>query len=176
MERGKQELQTLLIFSIMVAGKTAKVIEKQCYDFFVQFRVHPFETIQNIIENNVLDSELRKARTGQYAKFGQYAKLFNAFHEVVKLDVNNITLEELENIKGVGKKTSRYFLMYAFDRKDIAAIDTHIEKWLREQEYQSSSKKEEYEFFERAFLEEAYKRNMEPKDLDKDIWLSRARK
>ena len=42
-------------------------------------------------------------------------------------------MSDLETIKGIGPKTSRFFLMSSRQGVEYAALDTHILRWMRDQ-------------------------------------------
>lgn len=54
-----------------------------------------------------------------------------------KLNLWNCSLDQLEDIKGIGPKTARYFLLYTRPELDgqIAVIDTHVLKYLQYKGY-----------------------------------------
>jgi len=50
----------------------------------------------------------------------------------VDLDLATCTLEELMSVHGVGQKTARFFLLHTRPDCQCAVLDTHILKWLRD--------------------------------------------
>jgi len=50
----------------------------------------------------------------------------------VDLDLATCSLEDLMNVHGVGQKTARFFLLHTRPNCQCAVLDTHILKWLRE--------------------------------------------
>lgn len=51
------------------------------------------------------------------------------------LDLQTCTVDDLEKISGIGPKTSRFFLLHTRENVQVAVIDTHILKFLRERNY-----------------------------------------
>jgi thermostable 8-oxoguanine DNA glycosylase len=183
--RTEAELEEFLMFAILVAGKTAKTQAKKLDSFLQQQQFAnaeaqkqgrswtPFDELELQIKNNYLTTNMMEH------KLGQYKRLLIAFLGILRFKGNlkNVSVEELESIKGIGSKTARFFLLHS--RKDVqfAVLDTHILKWLREQGYdapKATPTKKKYAVLEKIFLTEAWKREMLPADLDLLIWKSYA--
>lgn len=119
--------QYFLIFSIMVAGKNAKATSRKTWDLLQwSWGQTPFEYLESLIKKGKLESRLREIKTGMYDK------LLKAIPQATKLHVETCSTEDLENIHGVGPKTSRFFLMHTRKGFQGAVLDTHILKWLKE--------------------------------------------
>jgi thermostable 8-oxoguanine DNA glycosylase len=112
---------------------------------------------------------------------GQYESLTRAIHEThertVAVGPDFLRLSQphdLESIAGVGPKTARYFIMYSRPNAQVAALDTHILRWLQMQGYDAPkatpSSPETYRRLEKAFLLECERRGRAPNDLDLEIW------
>ncbi len=177
-ERTESELQEFLLFTIIVAGKTALIQAVKLDQFLQPARIMgltPFEYIKFLDENNHLRIMLCDA------KIGQYSRVTQAFREVAKLDLNTVQVKDLEQIPGIGPKTARFFILHSRPNQRIAVLDTHVLSWLEEQTTdilipnstpQSPSR---YRTLENLFLEHADKLNMTPEELDLTIWRERAR-
>ena len=110
-------------------------------------------------------------------KVGKYSVLEKLFIELKerKTDLNNITIDELESLSGIGKKTSRYFMLYTFkDAGDIAILDRHVLTFLKQKGYEvpdNTPSGKQYDNIEKIFLKEfeesGYKSLTE---FDLDIW------
>lgn len=188
------ELEEFLLFAISVAGKTAKQIaialekfltDKSFYEItrdvyfgfgdvgqeteYADMSMSPFEKIRWLINKEQLKYAIINS------KLGQHSKLDHAFREVVNknLDLRTVTTEELEKIKGIGPKTSRFFILHSQKNSQIACLDTHILHWLKERGYKipanpPSGKK--YLEIEKIFLSIAKKMKKDPATLDLEIW------
>jgi thermostable 8-oxoguanine DNA glycosylase len=175
--RTEEELEEFLMFAILVAGKTAKT-QAEKLNKFLERSMHensgkPFQHIQHLLGWGWLDLRMREFKLGQYKRIG------HAFTEILKFKgrLKSVTLEELESIKGIGSKTARFFLLHSRKDAKYAVLDTHILKWLREQGYdapKATPTKKKYAVLEKIFLTEAWKREMNPADLDLEIWKSYA--
>ena len=173
--KNKHELQYKLLYSIVVAGKSAK-FAKNALGRFLQDNCYsdnspkelPFDYIKQMIADDELLGYL------EYARTGNYTKLDKAFREVIKLNPETCTVEDLEAIHGIGYKTSRFFMLWTREGCRYAALDTHILKYLRSLGYDApkstptSSKK--YIELENIFLKICDEKKMEPRDLDYEIW------
>jgi thermostable 8-oxoguanine DNA glycosylase len=168
--RTDAQLEEFLLFSIAVAGKTAIIVSRQLQSFLDAAEgSSPFNKVSRLIKNGQLGWALRRA------KLGKYGILREAFREVLDLDLRECTVEDLEKVHGIGPKTARFFLLHS--RKDIrvAALDTHILKWLRNKGYKTPKGPptgKRYYILEKVFLEEADKLSKKPAVLDLEIWNS----
>lgn len=181
--RNISELQELLLFCIVVAGKTAHIQAKKLEEFLSESKltvnifdnITPFDLLAKLHERNELMEKIKKA------KLGQYNKIYNAFVYLIqnKIDLNNCTTEELEKIPGVGLKTSRFFILHSRKVNNIAVLDVHILKFLGTLGFnvpKSTPNKKNYYFLEQKFLEYCQLHNLQPAEADLEIWKSYARK
>ena len=126
-DASRQQKEEFLIFSIMVAGKGAdrtwKVVKKFLALYNPEF---PFRSVQNMIDDGRLRECLEEARTGQYNR------LCKALPELIQIDPEECTLEDLEKIHGIGKKTSRFYKLYTDPEFEGIPLDTHLLKFLND--------------------------------------------
>jgi thermostable 8-oxoguanine DNA glycosylase len=167
-DRTDGELQLFFLFCQTVAGKTAKV-QARFLDAFLRKGngSTPFEIIQDMVDRGVLLEELKTS------SLGQFNRLAAGFEQCLKLNLRDATLEQLMEVKGVGNKTARFFLLHSRHNQSIAVLDVHILKYLRSQGIDApkqtpSGKK--YLELEKNFLELAKKNNMTPADFDLMLW------
>lgn len=176
--RTETELEEFLMFAILVAGKTASQQSKKL-DQFLRHTMYeyigmPFDHVAFLNHWGWLEIQMKRFKLGQYKRIG------HAFKEILKFKgrLSTITIEELESVKGIGSKTARFFVLHSRSDQNIAVLDTHILKWLREQGYNAPKatppNKKKYAELEKIFLTEAWKREMLPADLDLMIWKSYA--
>jgi thermostable 8-oxoguanine DNA glycosylase len=177
-DRGRRDMEVWLLFCIAVAGKNSKNTTKALGRFTAYTEIwseYPLYAIKEMLErmgDEVLDRYLRAAR------FGQYTKLHRAFSETARefwcRDLRTLTIEELESIHGIGPKTSRYFKLTTDREARVAALDTHILKWLKKLGYpdipKSTPSGRNYARIEQYFLQEVDKRGMTINDLDIAVW------
>lgn len=180
--RTEVELEEFLMFAILVAGKTAKTQAQKLEEFLSDKKAFglpsdttPFQYLEYLLRFTMLSNTMMKHR------LGQYKRLTFAFIGILKFKGNlkNVSVEDLESVKGIGSKTARFFLLHSRKDAQYAVLDTHILKWLREQGYsapKATPTKKKYAVLEKIFLTEAWKREMLPADLDLMIWKSYATK
>jgi thermostable 8-oxoguanine DNA glycosylase len=176
--RSEIELQEYLLFCTCAAGKTSVIQAKKLEEFLYPSTLigkTPFEYIDH------LESKGKLMPTLQYVKLGQYSRLYDLFKCVTAVDVETVSIEELEKIPGIGPKTSRFFVLHSRPNQQVAVLDTHILSWLRENTNgvtiprstpQSTSR---YKTIEKLFIAEANKRNINIETFDLQIWNERAR-
>lgn len=127
--------ETFILFAVMVAGKSSTsimyktnslvsdIVSDQTPSSLFDF------IIDNYSDNNFesLIVLLKKHKTGKYTLL---LKFFNDIKRT-KINLLNCSLSELESITGIGKKSSRFFMLYnRADYQNVAVLDTHILKFL----------------------------------------------
>lgn len=143
-ERSQAELEEFGIFAICVAGKTARVVQRQlrefwdhwCRDWFscaigdpwTVTQPTPFLLLKRLSLEQIQGS-LHSFGIGCYRVKGK--GLYQLSRS--EIDLRTCTPSDLEKIHGIGPKTSRFFIMYTQPGARVAALDTHILRWLREQ-------------------------------------------
>jgi len=185
--RSKSELEEFLLFTIVVAGKTAYIQAQKLEEFLSSIHkrlmmpdhVSPFQLIRSAKDHGILLQEIHKA------KLGQYNKIHSAFLHIAENNyiLNKVTPEILEKIPGVGMKTSRFFLLHSDnDYKDnIAILDTHILKFIKENIDNRAPKStptnsNTYKYWEDKFLLWCKEINKDAAEFDLEVWKSYARK
>lgn len=159
-----------LIYSVIVAGKTAKMVE-QIMPRLISGEdpgVYPFDQIREHLTRRDLRAWLLECRSGNYGK------LTKCFPALVAVDPEACTVEELEAIHGIGPKTSRFFLLWTRPGVRYAALDTHLMKFLRRLGYTTLTatpvNMNVYRALETKFLELCTKMAVEPRQLDWWVW------
>jgi thermostable 8-oxoguanine DNA glycosylase len=184
--RTEEELQLFLLFCIVVAGKTAYIQAEKLEQFLISVNkrllmpenVKPFQTIKSAEQHGILFEEIK------LAKLGQYKKIFSGFKYISEREYNlsRMTPKILEEIPGVGMKTSRFFLLHSdtFYKDKIAILDTHILKFIKENIDDRAPKSTPvipltYRYWEDMFLSWCAKNNKNVADFDLEVWKSFAR-
>ncbi len=168
------ELQEFALFTIIVAGKTARTQAKLLDRYLNSLGTGtPFERINRSILDHSFDSQLVASRLGQYKRLAQ------AFRNILYLDLRTCTLEELEAIHGIGPKTARLFIIHTRPDVRMAAIDVHCLKELRAHGYAAPKATppagKRYRELEQAFLELADKSGMSVPEYDLAIFIKYSR-
>ena len=162
------------------------------FEFVKLNRIHPpFGFLHYLREQD----EMRNFLT--YWRIGQYKRIIKSIYDILDLfkydymscenpppTLNNVTVEQLEGIHGIGPKTARFFVLHSRKDQKYAVLDTHLQRWLDEvvsdgvlgfYPYCIGSKPltgSWYRLWESIFLGEASRRNLSPADLDLQIWRS----
>jgi len=184
--RTEEELQLFLLFCIVVAGKTAYIQAEKLEQFLCSVNkrlmmpenVKPFQSLKSAEQHGILFEEIK------LAKLGQYKKIFSGFKYISEREYNlsRMTPKILEEIPGVGMKTSRFFLLHSdtFYKDKIAILDTHILKFIRENIDDRAPKSTPvipltYRFWEDMFLDWCKKNDKNVAEFDLDVRKSYAR-
>jgi thermostable 8-oxoguanine DNA glycosylase len=180
------ELEEFILFCIVVAGKTAYIQARKLDEFLLSVKarlmmpeqVSPFQIIKSAEQHGILFEEIKKA------KLGQYKKINSAFKYISEKEYNlvRMTPKILEEIPGVGMKTSRFFLLHSdiFYKDKIAILDTHILKFIKENIDERAPKSTPvipitYKYWEDLFLHWCETNNKNVADFDLEVWKSYAR-
>jgi len=164
------EIEWKLLYSVIVAGKSAKFAENATDKFLcnmIRGKEGPFDYLKAVVKLEILDIILKLARTGSYTRIKK------CFEGIIELNPVTCTVEALEAIHGIGPKTARFFVMWTREDQNYAALDTHILKWMKYLGYnvpKSTPSGKKYALIEKQFLAEAEKRSIGARDLDAMIW------
>ena len=184
--RTQNELEEFLLFCIVVAGKTAYIQAQKLEEFLTSVNkrlmmpehISPFQSLKSAEQHGILFEEIK------IAKLGQYKKIYSGFKYLAgkEYNLNRMTPEILEEIPGVGMKTSRFFLLHSdtFYKDRIAILDTHILKFIKENIDERAPKSTPvipltYRFWEDRFLSWCLQNNKNVADFDLEVWKSYAR-
>lgn len=167
-----KELQLVLLFWISAAGKKASVsasnLEKLMKTGSELFNTdEPFEIIRNF--GSKLPETLRSHGFGCFN---------NKARSMLDLAYSNIDLKtcsvlDLEQIKGIGAKTARCFLLHSRSNCRFAGLDTHVLKYMKEigiDVPKSTPSGKKYLELEKKFLELADASGKSIAEFDLEIW------
>ena len=114
--------QEFLLFCILAVGKNS-VSASAKLDALLAGKYENTTPFDYLLSQNI-EELVREAKTGQYKR------VTAAILQALEVDVETVTLEQLQSIHGIGPKTARFFLVHAQGKKH-AILDTHILKWMR---------------------------------------------
>lgn len=167
----RHQLEDWILFGILVANKEATSTRKKLDSLLADLgsMESPFARVKHSIRYRTLDKHLRKH------KVGQYTRILRAFTEVVKIDLDKVSVESLESVHGIGPKTARMTMLYYLPDAEVVPLDTHVLKYLRKLGYMDVPKATPsagptYQLWERTFIEEAKKAGMSVRDFDTYVW------
>ena len=173
------QLEEFLLFSIAVAGHNAKGTA-MALDRFLSNLQPPSDNPLSLIATFASRHSLAQlAASIQQAGLGCYNQRARSFLELARasLDLRACQPSELEAVWGIGKKTSRFFVMYTRPAaSQWAVLDVHILRWLQEQGHEvpkATPKGKRYDEIEGLFLQEARQRGLTALELDRQIWQGR---
>lgn len=177
-DRTTAELQEWWLFSCAVAGKTAAT-QARLLDNFVNSLPMPRHTPFGRIATAEAQGTLRQALID--SRLGQYNRLHRCYVESLNLNLVTCTVADLEAIHGVGPKTARMFIMHSRPDQRLAALDTHVLKYLRENGHPDApmvtpGSARAYAKFEQAFLDLSDKSGMTVSEFDLAVWKMYARR
>ena len=167
----KSKLEEFLIFCICVANKQAArtaVLVARLLSYGKG--TTPLKKIENMVNTGKLGAILREIRTGQYKRL---EKAFN-YLTTNSIDLKTCTIDDLLAVPGIGQKTARYFILCTRLQQNIAALDTHILRFLRDKGYEVPKSTPQsasiYNRIEKFFLKEANGVSLNPAEFDLMIW------
>jgi len=127
-DRTDRELEIFWLFCICVAGKnadqTATKVAQLAENVPADVRVLEYLARTPDLHNMLVANRV-----------GQYSRIELAIKGSAKLDLRTATLDDLESVFGVGPKTARFFLIHTRPNVEVAVLDTHILRWIREKTY-----------------------------------------
>lgn len=165
--------QWWLLFAVLVANKPARITTKKLNEFLnIGATSTPFIVIEYLLRNKALRSRLEWVRTGQYDRI---ERTFTALVDGRDIDPRLWTLEKLEGISGIGPKTARWYYLLINPTAKIAALDTHVLKFLRDNGVEKVPKSTPpagpvYARLEAEFIKWTVKLGLAPRDLDYVAW------
>ena len=162
----ENELQEVVLFWILAAGKNGVTAAKCLDKLLTAWRIildsqrswrvldsqlSPFDIIKEIDRQGILPDELKKFGIGCYRRKAEYFRSLI----LANLNLKTCSIEELEAVKGCGKKTSRCFLIHSRPNQFYAGLDRHALSFLRDMGYdvpKSTPTGKKYKELEKAFL------------------------
>ena len=175
-KRSIAELEELLLFCVSVAGKSAGMIAAALDEFLASHPgKSPLDKIRRLIKRDELLPAIKASRLGKHTRLTRaYAELAAA-----KLDLTTCMCEQLEEIHGVGPKTSRFFIVHTRAKQELAVLDTHILRYMKslgcENIPASTPTGKRYLQIEQDFLALARREGRDVAEFDLWIWRQYAR-
>ena len=167
----QSELEEVVLFWVCAAGKNG-VTAARALDKFLSFcdlSVSPFVKIKNIDQNFCLEELMKSAGIGCY---NNKAKTFRAL-AYDQFDLKKCSVEDLESIPGIGPKTARCFLIHSRPNQNLAGLDTHVLKFLKDCGFQvprATPTGKKYKNLENVFLQICKISKLSVSELDLKIW------
>lgn len=172
------DLQTFALFCVAVANKPADITRNKVLKFLEpRGNLLPFDYVWELYQTGRLLPELVKF------KLSPYGKMQGAFVGLCQLDramnLVNADVDDLMMIKGIGPKTSRYFVLYTKPGARVACLDTHVLKYMRDElkvpAPKSTPSEPLYSQLEQIWLKWCDDAGLSYMDADTMVWLKYAR-
>lgn len=125
-DRLQPELEAYLLYVMTMANWEAKKAYDSLNRFLSESTESPFAYIKML---NAQEKLLHKMQEARIFRANQKQRYFQAASEFTQ-DLRTASIEQLETIKGVGAKSSRYFVNFTRVDADEVHPDTHIIKGL----------------------------------------------
>ena len=188
--RTESELEEFLLFCINVAGKKSSVEAPKLERFLVGLKDRygelcsdkhsPFSLLRYAYVNGTLLDLMKKY------SISPYSQRYNSYVDLIMSEVNReqacrgktlaaATLKDLLRIRGVGLKTSRFFLSNTQKDFDEPMLDTHIMSYLRDAGHKDAPKttpqnEKVYAKWAAVFSEKARQVRKSVRELDIQVW------
>lgn len=176
-DRTEAELELFFLFCTVVAGKTATTQARLLEQFLLKLPKvesnRPFDMIGKIGRHSQAFADLlMESRLGQYNRLRQ---CWIEAHSFLYGSLSQCSLADLEAIHGVGPKTARFFLLHTRRDQNLAVLDTHILKFLRDQGFANvptgtPGSGPLYERWEKQFIALAKESGKTVADFDLSVW------
>lgn len=172
------QLEAMLLFSVLVAGKAALPTARALDRFlnlaltkYISKSKYPFKVL-----NKPYFTRDRLAAMLRACGVGCYNQKCITVHQIVRsgLNLQTCTVDQLTAIHGIGPKTARMFLLHSRPNQRYAALDVHILHYLRDLGHDvprnTPGSARRYAEIEQLCLRFADDLNMSPADWDLMVW------
>lgn len=173
--RNETQLQEFLLYCVCVAGKKSE-IETRKLDKFLS-GASPFKLIKKLLKSSsviFMDGLMEHLSKN---KIAPYKQRWNSFKDIVTLlpeNLSEVTLDELQKVRGISTKTSRFFLTHSREDFDEPVLDTHILRFLKDVGHDVPSSTPQnpnvYQKVAGLFKREADLAEMSVTDFDLQVW------
>ena len=179
--RNEWQLQEFLIYCVCVAGKKSEIespkVRKFCMDARFGHGLTPFELIRKLLSVSSVEEDGLMQHLKKY-KIAPYQQRYNSFKDIVTLldtDLRKVTIDQLQEVRGISTKTSRFFLTHSREDFDEPVLDTHIQRFLSDFGYNDVPKStpqnpKVYERLSRLFRSIARFEGKSVTDFDLEVW------
>ena len=178
--RNTTQLQEFLLYCVCVAGKKSKIESPKVRKFILDprfgFGLKPFELIKKLLGVSSVSEDGLMQHLKKY-KIAPYQQRYNSFKDIVTLlpeNLNEVTLEQLQEVRGISTKTSRFFLTHSREDFDEPVLDTHLLNFLKDIGHKVPSVTPQnpkvYAKVARLFKQHANFEGKSVTDLDLEVW------
>lgn len=125
--RSDADLERFWTFCVLVAGKNADWAAHKVGQLYQHADSQGLTPFQYLREN---EHSLHNVLVAN--RVGQYGRIEAALRDSMRLDLRTCGVEDLEGCFGVGPKTARFFLLHSRPDVEVAVLDVHILRWMRQ--------------------------------------------
>jgi endonuclease III len=118
-------LQSFLIFAVAVAGKNADSVAPKVNRMLKDWKTQPFTYLRQ--NRDWIETIMREYRMGPYDD-----RMIPAMNGIIDLDLRTCTIADLEAIKGIGPKTSRFFMLHSRPDQEMVVLDVHLLRYCKQ--------------------------------------------
>jgi|TARA_R110001583_G_scaffold70887_1_gene200143 thermostable 8-oxoguanine DNA glycosylase len=173
--RNETQLQEFLLYCVCVAGKKSE-IETRKLDKFLS-GASPFKLIRKLLKSSSVIWKDGLMEHLSKNKVAPYKQRYNSFKDAVTLlpdNLSEVTLDRLQQVRGISTKTSRFFLTHSREDFDEPVLDTHILRYLKDVGHDVPSSTPQnpnvYGKVASLFKKEADLAEMSVTDFDLKVW------
>lgn len=173
--RTNNELEECILFGLLVAGKNA-LTTSRLLDKFLREYSHIGDSPFEILSHFNLDQIPKLSVVLKDYGFGCYTIKAKGVCNLVRSNINLRTcgVDDLEKIYGIGKKTSRLFILHTRQDASCIPLDVHILHHLRDVGYDvpksTPASKKKYLAIEKLCIQLARRENKSCADWDLSVW------
>jgi len=178
--RNEWQLQEWLLYCVCVAGKKSEIespkVRKFCLDPRFGFNLKPFDLIRKLLGVSSVEEDGLMQHLKKY-KIAPYKQRYNSFVDAVRLlpdNLSEVTIDDLQEVRGISTKTSRFFLTHSREDFDEPVLDAHILRFLKEEGYRvpisTPQNPTEYARVANIFRRIANYEGKSVTDLDLEVW------
>lgn len=166
------ELEEILIFCVLVAGKNAMTTARGLNFLLTGIGYGPGCSPFELLRRRTLDNLTWWLRVSGIGCYNIKSNTINHLLEA-ELDLRTCSIADLEAIPGIGPKTARFFILHTRPGAQVACLDTHILKFLAKQGFRvpkSTPSGNRYLELEKAYLDLCKENGWDPAQKDIEIW------
>jgi len=178
--RNEWQLQEWLLYCVCVAGKKSEIespkVRRFCLDPRFGFNLKPFDLIRKLLGVSSVEEDGLMQHLKKY-KIAPYKQRYNSFVDAVRLlpdNLSEVTIDDLQEVRGISTKTSRFFLTHSREDFDEPVLDAHILRFLKEEGYRvpisTPQNPTEYARVANIFRRIANYEGKSVTDLDLEVW------
>jgi thermostable 8-oxoguanine DNA glycosylase len=170
--RTDNELEEILIFCVLVAGKNAMNTARGLDFLLTGMGLMPGDSPFALLKLRTIKDLIWWLRGSGIGCYNIKSKTIKHLLDA-NLDLKTCSIADLQAIPGIGPKTARFFVLHTRPGAQVACLDTHILKFLAKQGFKvpkSTPSGKRYLELEKAYLDLCEENSWDPAQKDIEIW------